>query len=365
MKIDKLSTSRIKQYVRCPQQYYFDRHSDKKPMDIIDQTALHRGSIIHEVLEKLRYKPKKEIIPELINEVNENYDEYTLSYSEIQDITKSLERWLRTRDLGYEIIDVEKYFKIPVKDFHLTGQIDVVEKLDNGILRVTDYKTGKTQRDKKDMMNSTQLKLYTLASMEIYDVANVETSFDQINYPAPEYIQYSRDDLVEFLQYVISIKNKIENDEVQRPNPDWHCGFCDYINHCPVMQGEIEDLEMDNITYEEMADQYKKVKGKIRTLENKKEKLKKCMTSRMEEENKDKYESEEIRISKVQNSYKNYNPQTVIENVPPQKINKVLSVNKTKLDKLNLNQESRDKIEMDTHITCSNPYVRITHKEKD
>lgn len=365
MNVEKVSASRVKQYLSCPQQYYFDRHSDKEPEEFCsDDTPLHMGSIIHKVLEKLRVRPKKEIIPELVHEINEEYEEYILSPEETQEIVDMLEEWLETRDLGYEILSIEEYFKIPIKGFYLTGKIDVVEKINDSELRVTDYKTGTSFKDKQDLKESKQLKFYTLAAMEKYGMDNVEVAYDQTRFDSPEYIQYSRDDMVGFLQYIVSLRNKIKKDKLHKAKPGWHCAWCDYTHHCPIMQKEIEELEIDGFSYEKMASKYQEIHGKIKVLKGKKKELKKMMIGKMGEQKKDVFENDKVRINKVQSEYTNYEPSTVVENVPEDELDNVLKVKKGKVDDLDLNKEQREEIEENSSNSFSNPYVRISTKEE-
>lgn len=363
MKIEKLSTSRIEQYLRCPKEYYYDRHSSKEASDLIDEENLHKGTIIHEALEKLRYKPQKNLISDFLNEANENCEEYTLSPSETKEIIDLLKNWIETRDLGYEILDVEKYFKIPVKDFHLTGKIDVIERVDDNYLRVTDYKTGSSYKSMSDLKDNTQLKLYSLATMEIYDVENVEVSLDQIRFESPEYIQYSRDELVDFLQYVVSLRNKMKDDEIWRPKPGYQCAWCAYHEHCPAIQRTLDELEIDGFDYEELGKKYNQVHGKIKVLENKKKQLKKMMVNKMDKEGKEEYKSDDIAITKHQNQYTNYDPKTVVETVSNDSLSDVLKVKNSKISDLDLSQEQRDKLEMSKNISYSSSYVRVNEKE--
>lgn len=356
MKISKISASSLRQYVRCPHNYYLHRHSDKEPMQLEDNSQLHTGSIIHEVLEKLRYRPKKSNVTDFLHSVNESYKDYTLSLDEIREYKQILEEWVETRDF-YEIVDVEKGFNIQLNDFRLTGFIDVIEKKGEDMYRVTDYKTGKYFRDKSELMESIQLKIYTLAVLEEYGVNNIEVAYDQIRFDKPEYVQYTKKELQEFLKYLKSMYRKIKNDNLHKPTPGFCCSWCDYTRYCDALQEELSLEGIEELSLDELAQRYTMMKARESEIKEQKSQIKEMLEARMDKKNLERFECDDFTVKRMQNTYVKYDPTKVMEYAPADTLNDVLSVKKNELE--DLDDDVLAKIEEYAETTYSSPYVRV------
>jgi len=360
MQVDKLSASALNQYLRCPHEYYLHRHTDKKESKLKDNSKLHTGSMIHEVLERLRYKPNKDMIIPLLNDVNEHYEEYTMTEDEISYYEKILKKWIKTRDF-YPIVDIEKGFKIPLKRFHITGFIDVVERLDDNFLRVTDYKTGSYFRDMKDTRESVQLKMYTLACMEEYGVDNIEVGYDQIQYEKPKYMQYTTEELRKFLKYIKSMRRKIKNDTRHRPSPGFNCSWCGYTRYCKTIQNEMSLEGIEKMSLDKLIKKFDVIKGKNKVIQEKKDLIKTMIEERMKTMDIEEYENDNYSVKQIQNKYTNYDAVKVLEYAPIDRLNDIFKVKKSKLK--DLDDDIKEKIKESADYRYSSPYVRVFSKD--
>lgn len=362
MKADKISASRLQQYIRCPFEYYLSRHTDANPVKIFsDDSAMHIGNIVHKTLEKLRLKPDEDIVVDLLTKTNIQYDDYTLSDNQFQEVKQLLKKWVKTRNFSAEVVATEEYFSIPVRDFKLTGIIDLVERVDDDYYRVIDYKTGWAYKHWKNRMDAMQLKLYTLAVMEKYDTQNVDVAYDQIRFKSPSFHRYEKNELIEFIQYVNSIKKKIDDNEKPEPQMGGHCGWCDYFHHCDAFQEQIKMTDLEGLKLKDLGRKYEEVRGKIKLYENIKKSIKQSITERMDKGNRDTYTEDGVTVSMRQSTYRNYRPSVVnrIVDLDDEKLDKVTKVKKSALKDLDLPEEKMEEIEAEADISYSKAYIRI------
>jgi|GEM_PF-6937407 len=360
MKAKKISSSRISQYTRCPSEYYYDRHTDIEPRDLTDNSSMHYGSIMHEVLETIRRNPEHQDISDVIMQINKNYKDYTLNDNEFEEMINLVKNWFRTRDISLEVLDVEKRFKVPLRDFYITGIMDVVEKIDSNSIRVRDYKTGYYFKDINETKNSTQLKLYTLAAMEIYDVDNIEVAFDQVRYEAPEFIQYSKEELRNFIKYVISIQNKIKIDTEHEARPGRHCAWCGYTHKCKKIQEQLEFHNLSDLSMDELTEKYQQIRAKEKVINDEKDMLKDMITGKMSDNKMEEFENDKMTVRKTQRHYVNYKPSKVLEFINEENIDNIFKVNKSKLK--DLDDKDLNEIEKYANHSYSNPYIRVSEK---
>lgn len=365
MRSEKLSASSINTYNKCPHMYFMKYHTNKKPTMLKEDFHLHFGSIIHKALEIYRNlvdAGKNVSLFKCLHKADEEYKQYSLDNSEFEDAQKMLDNWLNTREIEYPLVNTEEYFVVNIRDFKIHGYIDVIEKIDSNHYRVIDYKTGKTYKNKHEAMESTQLKMYALAVMDLYEVENVEVAFDQLRFESPEFIQYTTDQLRKFVQYLYHIQRTIKNDREHHPRIDWHCRWCDYSNHCEFIDeidsvSEIEEAlikgDFSNLValYNEYLEKSKRAKSLA-------DEFKKLITEEMKEKNIEEYESQTFSLTKSYRKLKRVDYSQVLEYVPPEVADEVFQVKLSKLKEL-VNMD-----EIDYRIEHSSPYLRVTQKKQ-
>ena len=145
-----VSVTALNNFFECPWKWYF-RNLLRLPEPL--SISLHFGSVVHGTIEKILKKkitPDHEILRSMIDEcVSEIHfaDEYEESRIK-KDAFEVLESWVAKRlpEISDEYESEYPFYKFRDPEFdHLkiTGKIDLLEKLDEVSVRVTDFKTGK------------------------------------------------------------------------------------------------------------------------------------------------------------------------------------------------------------------------------
>lgn len=171
-----LSPSTFAQYIACPMQFYFSKIAHIKPSDTlsedIDNSML--GTILHEAMHRL-YKPLKGIVnpshelqrilqsddiekavvgainKEYLNNPTSTQEEYTGHLLLVKNIiTKYIRQGIIPFDKAHNaftLIECEEpiYTRFTISDgrwVNIGGIADRIDSLDDGRLRVVDYKTG-------------------------------------------------------------------------------------------------------------------------------------------------------------------------------------------------------------------------------
>ena len=217
-----LSATSLQAWAGCPARYFFANVLHVREQDDVAEVdeleARHRGSIVHEILERLgnehltRYLAKADQMPlpldtfswtvtarEVVEQVSRDVlDEWERRGAAPYDILWSVEKKrilrdvLRTLDTDatdVELIAVEHGFGNPAdpdekpfslelpsgQTLHFRGKIDRIDRLHDRI-RVIDYKTGTTENEgtvRAGIASGTllQLPLYGLAAQAEFDPA--------------------------------------------------------------------------------------------------------------------------------------------------------------------------------------------------
>lgn len=177
------SPSSLTNYIRNPIDFYYEKILGIKNYDEVEETVAANtlGTVIHQTLEDF-YKPiVNDVLTELHLEtmkqsIDKTVEGHFKSYYKEGDITKGknliifeiakryvdnfLNKELETVRAGnvIKIIALEKEirvpFEIPELDFpvYLRGTVDRIDEY-NGVTRIIDYKTGKVDQNKVEIVN--------------------------------------------------------------------------------------------------------------------------------------------------------------------------------------------------------------------
>ncbi|MFA5757984.1 MAG: PD-(D/E)XK nuclease family protein [Clostridia bacterium] len=235
----KLSVSKAKTFDDCKAKYKFC-YTDKLPR--VEQDFHVFGSFLHFALEvfhrKLLNNPalKDNWKPSFQEAWDEAYTEFSSKVTGLQ-VKEGLKIYNEYKTILEEeglpnVIAVEQNFLININDkVLLNGFIDRVQLDDDGLIHVADYKTTKDPKYLKDYF---QLLTYCYAIMlQDESLKRIRGSFillkHNYNYLTHEFV---RDEVItvaeKFLKYAFSI----EEEKAWRPNPQFLCKYCDYLNHC-------------------------------------------------------------------------------------------------------------------------------------
>ncbi len=361
MKADRLSNHSLTMYQDCPHKYYLNYHGDREKNHMQETEHLDMGTMLHKCLEILRKKPDETNIEPTVSRVIRESD-YTPEFKKKKKMKELLVDWLETRDTSTEVIKTEMDFNAQIDDeFKIHGYIDLVEKVKTDHFRIRDYKTGKNYKDGQDLKESTQLKLYTLAVMEVFDVSTVEVAYDQIRFGPPDFYQYSKSELHKFYKYLKDIQHKIANDIDHKPNLSYKCAWCDYNDSCQFVNALDDAEELKDMKLEKLAEKYSEYQAKEKTAKKQKDRAKDIITERLDKADKDEYDGEDYKITKIQREYEYYRPRDLVDIIDMSEVDEVFKVKKKKLKEI-LAPSDLEALKKKKKTGKGSKYVRVSEK---
>lgn len=200
------------------------------------------GSFLHQVLENFHQDlldhPEKEEDwkAALWQGWDAAYEEYSekLTGLQVKDGQKIINEYVEIlEEEGLpNIVANEKAFYINLNDkVLLNGFIDRIQIDPDGVLHVADYKTTKDPKYLKDFF---QLITYSYALMlEDESIKRIRASFILLRHSF-DYItqEYTRDEVMPVAEKFLKYAYAIEDEKLFRPNPQFLCKYCDYIEYC-------------------------------------------------------------------------------------------------------------------------------------
>ena len=239
-----LSVSKTKTFEDCAAKFKFC-YIEKLPR--IDRDFHIFGKFLHQVLENFHQDildadekgdsgPRdnwKETLKKAWASAVDEYDGQMTGkqYKEAQKIVKEYEEILEEEGLP-NVTHAEKAFYINLNDkVLLNGFIDRIQIDPDGVIHVADYKTTKNPKYLKDFF---QLITYCYALMiEDESLQRVRASFILLRHGF-DYIteEYTRDQVIPIAEKFLKQAYKIEEEKVWRPNPQFLCKYCDYLEFC-------------------------------------------------------------------------------------------------------------------------------------
>ena len=249
----RTSYSRLSSLENCALQYLYATEMGLDP----DETyQMWMGSMVHRIIDRCQRGEIPRTVEALHAALEEAWNpavfpNRAIEHRRFLDAKEILRRW---RD--HESPDIERSevgFRFPIDGAVLRGRIDAVFRMQNGHLRVVDYKTSRYAPSKEDAQKDLQLAAYYLALKRDPNLAGLgEPGYLELAYlgkahfrsgfvkreVAPRrvegYEEWADGRLKELLARVRS--------EDFAPSPEADCTFCRFKTLCPVWPegGEVE-----------------------------------------------------------------------------------------------------------------------------
>jgi DNA helicase II / ATP-dependent DNA helicase PcrA len=135
-----------------------------------------------------------------------------------------------------EVIATERAFSFQLGQREIRGRIDRIDRLEDGTVRVIDYKTG-TPKDRKFADESLQLSIYAMAvsRMDLTPkelvLVNVQDSSQAVSLRTPKQLEGAREEIEEAAEGIAAGRFG--------PKPGQHCRWCDYRRLCPATEQRV------------------------------------------------------------------------------------------------------------------------------
>lgn len=277
-----ISFSAIETFWQCPQKYkfqYIDRIKAPKSIEAIF------GTLIHDVLKYFHSKnPLLPTLEEVLNYYKDNWpaqdkmhwknQNEEISYFN-QGVKILTDYYSKNKDLNTKILALESHFELPLKDsgeeHTLSGIIDRIDKLDEGIFEIIDYKTTKTMPSQENIDNNLQLSCYYLGIINRWPSmkdASVKLSLYFLKHGEKLTSTRTPEQLDKTKEKILLTIGEIKKSDF-RPIPSSLCDWCGYKNTCPMWRHQFEkeytDEEVKNAAKElfNLSDELKKTKQRF------------------------------------------------------------------------------------------------------
>lgn len=270
----KLSVSKVKTFDSCKAKFKYS-YIEKLPKKEWDFHVF--GTFMHDTLEhfhlKLIARAAGAVVPEGENKdaiqeeswpslMKEAFTDSCEKYKEklsteqknqsfviLQDYL-NLMRDQKKKGILPDVTEAERAFYIVINEkVLLNGFIDRIQVDHDGVLHVADYKTTK---DKKYLKDFFQLETYAYALFLAYpELDKVRASFVCLRHNF-DYItkEFTREDVEYIGQKFIDYADSIDEEKLWRPQPQFLCKYCDFLEHCHqgerylVKRGIVEETEV-------------------------------------------------------------------------------------------------------------------------
>jgi putative RecB family exonuclease len=247
-----LSANAVQSYSTCPMKFKLERDW-KIPGEAA--AAMQYGFAIHTVL-KNYYDPAAHAKELSVEDAVEAFKvEFGKGYIDDPVQRKMYEErgvdQLRTLLLvsprgSANVIATEHKFSFKLGQREIKGRIDRIDLLEEGVVRVIDYKTG-APKERKFADESLQLSIYAMAVAQMnlspreLVLVNVQDNSLAVSSRTPKQLDAAREKIEEAAEGI----RRGDFD----PKPGSHCRWCDYQNLCPATEQRVflpvKPLEVD------------------------------------------------------------------------------------------------------------------------
>lgn len=258
-----LSPSRAVDFKQCPLMYRF------RVIDRIEgppSPAAVRGTLVHSVLEHLFDLPAQErtpaaaaaLVPPLWSALVAERPELTTMIAQTPDLDEAtwfgdasalVERWFTLEDpRRLEPAEREMYVEAAIDGLTLRGYVDRLDVAPNGLMRVVDYKTGRSPHDRYEGKALFQMKFYALVLWRMR--GQVPALLQLVYLGDGQIVQYQpqEHELRALERNVAAVWQAIVRAAQTgdwRPSPSRLCQWCDFRDICPEFGGTPPPLPAD------------------------------------------------------------------------------------------------------------------------
>jgi DNA helicase-2/ATP-dependent DNA helicase PcrA len=237
-----LSANAVQSYATCPMKFKLERDW-RIPGEAA--AAMQYGFAIHTVL-KNYYDPAphakemsvEEAVQAFRHEFNKGYidDPVQRKIYEERGEDQMRTMLLASPRGSANVIATEHKFSFKLGEREIRGRIDRIDQLEEGVVRVIDYKTG-IPKDRKFAEESLQLSIYAMAVAQMnlspreLVLVNVQDNSEAVAGRTAKQLETAR-------QKIEDAAQGIANGEFD-PTPGQHCRWCDYKSLCPATEQRV------------------------------------------------------------------------------------------------------------------------------
>jgi RecB family exonuclease len=241
----QLSPTSIDRWRVCPRRFLY-QDVQRLPVDDAKTFEQILGEVVHKVLETLfRLKPAKrdhDAIARLVDLAVLRFSTRgALAEGDRERLREEalhlVERFIESSGVDARVrpLKIEQAFQLRLKNkTTILTRVDRIDRAQSGLLEIIDYKTGRNQLDVRDLGYETApiVQLHAVGKASDIPVEKVtwvylRTGEHVVWWPEIEDVDTATDRLITVLQ-------KIHQDEEFEPNVGAHCAYCPFSPICPA-----------------------------------------------------------------------------------------------------------------------------------
>lgn len=347
----RLSYSALDTFKTCPLKFKF-QEIDKIKTPKSKEAVF--GTLIHDCLRML-HEPRRLVSPtqeELLQYFSQNWnpDIYDNQQEEVaffdQGVRLLKKYYEQNQPADFNIIDLEARFEAPIivpKETHLiTGKIDRVDKTEDNLFEIIDYKTAKKMPAFSKVAKDLQLAVYQLGAVARWPSLEKEKRPIKVSL---YYLKHGEklstikefkdllDTRQKITEFIENIKQHLKKNSFE-PTPNSLCDWCSYQRFCPFFRHKFEKDRIDDKKIQVFIGDYWDLKKQKDLLKKKEAKLKEIINQYLNEKNLERIFGEQAYITRLTQKRSSYDFQKIKEILEPLgKWEQILKVDNAKLKK--------------------------------
>jgi RecB family exonuclease len=241
-----LSASSIESYERCPLQFKLSRDwhiPEEAP------AALQYGSAMHLALRHY-YDAVRFERPVTSADVVQIFRDEFAKAAITEDYQRELYEQQGVRQLQDfiaaaqsnlpSVLHTEQGFEVEIGGAQVSGRIDRIDRVEDGSVRIVDYKTG-NPRSEKDADKSLQLSIYALAAARKWDYKVSALALQNLEDGSMAVTRRDETQLGKATEQVREAAANIAAGKFEA-TPGYHCEWCAYRSLCPATEKSLRVL---------------------------------------------------------------------------------------------------------------------------
>lgn len=332
---------------------------------------MHLGSLIHKALEYLAEYPVYDNIDECIVKAINKLD-VVITAEMVAQAQEMIKAWFSEDKFKNECMSSEYSFITKIDDdLVIRGIVDRVEKLEDGTLRVIDYKTGWQIYTYDDVKNSNQLIIYAMACQEKWEPDKMTICYDMIKYNRKVELEVYKEDIINKYEYLKRTYDRIKSGENEAILSS-KCAYCWYkfscISYLDYLRETLNIREISDILegdFEDSIEYIKDLDNKKGLIEKHIKEIKGIILNEIISSGEKVLNYQDFTLYVKAKRTKKHNLGVIME-VFPDQLERVLRVSSTEVSKLIVDKNTEDKEKVLKSVTEmeGRPYLTIRKKKK-
>lgn len=301
-KVMRISYSALETFKRCPLKFkfqYVDKIRTPKSKEALFGTLLHSAlKILHEP--GLIIPTEEEILKFISNKwdssIYSSEQESTLSFAQAIKIMKDY--YSKNYPSQFTVLALETMFEVPLQvgaEKHLiTGKIDRVDKNEDGLLEVIDYKTSKKMPSQEAVDKDLQLAVYHLGVANrwptlVKEDRPLKTSLYFLKHGEKLSSTRTLDNLTSTKESItkdLEIIDKAFKENKFNATPNALCDWCEFQRNCPFFKHKFkeEKIFFNDQDIKALIGEYTKINNEVDERDKRLKEIKADMSKFMDQE---------------------------------------------------------------------------------